>query len=270
MSAYTDSVLADAPLMYTRLSGTNCTQTIADSSGNGRNGASCSGAPVYQQTSLLPQDTGNYSCKFNADSYLTWAWQSWMDTSSYSIECWMKPAVATGNLSPVDRDHNGARVFQYRTSGTSFEYIFWTVAGGPSNPFFCQTSAGTIAANTTYHVVTTYNHTTGVACIYLNGALSKTTTVTASPAPAPSGGYMYIGASGGGASLPGYNMFNGLVDDVAWYGTALSAARVLAHYNAATTAPTNDCWVWDGAAAIPANMTVWNGTAEIPADVSVT
>ena len=77
-----------------------------------------------------------------------------------------------------------------------------------------------------HYLVATYDNAT--ARIYVDGTLRASTpsTVQLTPNTLP----LNIGRANGNI-----NFFGGTIDEVAVYGTALSAARIQAHYNAATT-----------------------------------
>ncbi|TAM87876.1 hypothetical protein EPN42_10395, partial [bacterium] len=87
-------------------------------------------------------------------------------------------------------------------------------------------SPSALQANTTYHVVATYDGTT--MKIYLNGSAVASGTRTGTIVGYDSTHGLAIGDDAG-LSDPGYA---GTVDEVAIYNRALSASDVLAHYNA--------------------------------------
>src|SRR5205807_5731550 len=86
-----------------------------------------------------------------------------------------------------------------------------------------QAPSGTVVAGQTYHVVGTYDGTT--RRLYVNGAevatgaLTGAATATTNP--------LYMASWNGGAEV-----LKGTIDEVAVYSTALTAARVSAHYAA--------------------------------------
>jgi hypothetical protein len=92
----------------------------------------------------------------------------------------------------------------------------------------------TIVAGTTYHVAMTYDGSN--ERLYVNGALQATTACTGNV------DYSSVGSSGlgigGGQASTRTVAFTGTIDDVAVYGTGLTAAKVGAHYAAASTTPT--------------------------------
>lgn len=268
MSTYSDAVLADTPLVYMRLGGTTQAAAGADFSGNGRTALAYQ-TPTYGQPSLLVSDTSDLSCYFPWNTGMQWASAAWMNVSSITLEAWILPSGIGGQTPHIwGRDSISGRDFQFRLEPNGkLGLIFWTSVEGP----FIYTGSTTLVNGTTYHVAATYDAATGVAKTYVNGLQDGSWTVAANPLkPAPSNLTLAMGYSG--ASSPhSSSFFVGRVDEAAYYGAALSAARILAHYQAGMAEPaTNDCWVWNGATELPANVTVWNGASEIAAGVEVT
>ena len=81
-----------------------------------------------------------------------------------------------------------------------------------------------MGSGNTYHVVGTYDGTN--LRIYVNGALEGTVARPGSVPDSSLGGAL---AGGGWGTLPS-PAFAGRLDEVAIYGSALSGARVQAHY----------------------------------------
>jgi len=232
--SYSSEVLADSPLIYARLGGADTAAVLVDSSGLGHNAGGLVGnPPTLAQPSLLTSDPGNLSARWNGDGSMQWDQASWQNVASMTLEAWANITALSGSLSLWDRDWTGRRIFQFNIgSDGKLDFIFWTSGGGPN---FCNGTT-TLAIGTTYHLVVTYNAATGVARLYVNGVEDGTLTGDANPmhsGDTPLG----IASSAGGTAGPNYNRFTGRLDEVAYYGSALSAARVLAHYTAGTNEP---------------------------------
>src|SRR6201999_1080197 len=91
-------------------------------------------------------------------------------------------------------------------------------------------SGVTIADGRWHHVVETFHN--GMANgtkLYVDGTLALSTTITV-------GNETHDALISSGSSETPTQFFPGSLDEVAYYGTALSAARVQAHYDAAATA----------------------------------
>lgn len=222
-SAYAASVLADSPIAYWRLN--ESSGTVAhDSSGNGRAGTFNS--VTLNQASLLPNGDGA-SCSLagSGGSNISTAAIAALNnmTSPLTLEAWVRPAslvtqviYAGGSSSP--------QLALSQSSGSGFPYIG---RSGVSN----GTSATTaLSTGTSYHVVVTVD-ASGNIQYYVNGAAAGGPFSFASSFSGS--GPSYIGSYSDGVNY----LFNGRLQDVAIYGTALSAARVLAHWHAAGGTP---------------------------------
>lgn len=221
---YKDEVLADSPWLYWRLDETSGT-TASDLSGNGRNGTYVN-SPNLNQSPLISVDksidldgtndyvsytpgtavTGNftYECWINADSF-----------SSFPglVSGWN--ANSSGNYGSILLVSDSGVVEIYAANST---FTDWS---------YTDNTGYTLSTGTTYHLVFVNDDTNDTAKLYVNGveqysASGKTTAmgmVNASKV-----------LSAGRATTSNY--FNGKVDEVAIYTTALSATRILAHYKA--------------------------------------
>lgn len=141
----------------------------------------------------------------------------------FTIEFWAWPTNSDNDDAPVDNriasgNRSGWAFFQ-RATGWNFR----TYNGNGSATGF-DITAGPATLNTWSHVVATWDGTN--AKLYVNGVLSTAQNLG-------SGGYspsttatLTIGALGDGSSP-----YNGRVDEIAFYGSALSAEKITAHYN---------------------------------------
>jgi hypothetical protein len=120
-------------------------------------------------------------------------------------------------------DNSGYPGWQYRLSLTSTGKWRGTVFVGSSN--ITVTDPGTPSTTAWNHLALVRNGQQ--ITLYVNGAAAATTSFSGSINT--STGMLAIARSG--ATSDGY--FKGTVDEVAIYPTALSAAQILSHYNAA-------------------------------------
>jgi hypothetical protein len=97
------------------------------------------------------------------------------------------------------------------------ELRFYTSSG--------QLSAGTLALNTTYYIVGTFDGT--YRRIYLNGLLVAGPTLGATPEASPGCAFEISGYATGAEA------FGGIIDEGAYYDRALTDAEVWAHWQAA-------------------------------------
>src|SRR4029079_14360737 len=141
-----------------------------------------------------------------------------LPTSTVSTEVWFK---AAGFANSIDLVNHG-----YGAAGGN-GWAMWLNAGGSLNFGFWQ-SGGTqqvvvsnpLSTNTTYHAVGTYDG--NVMRLYVNGVQVATKTVGALTLNTSAG--LFIGDVDTTSPVT--------IDELALYPTALSAARVQAHFTA--------------------------------------
>jgi hypothetical protein len=195
VTTWETEVAADSPLfVWTPDNFTS--ETLSDESGNGR--------------SIVTH------------SFVEVPYGAWMDVAACTVEAWIN-TTQTGLNMIAAREGASPRVFQFRLNSAAVDFV--KIAGGT-----VTVSNSSVALNngTDRHVVATYD-----------GATIKVYADAGTPASAAGTGVL----SGGTKSLTlgvRYNtsinaladMFFGQVKGFAYYGSALSAARVAAHFAA--------------------------------------
>lgn len=226
-SGYQSAVLADSPIVYLPLDDLSGT-TATDASGNGHNGT-YTNAPTLGQTSLLTGGSGKSVLFSRASS-------QWIDlgtvaalsslTSAWTLECWMKPS-SNGNsgLGLITKAYDGSRVAFALGFGLSGDGS--TLQGGFYNGAWRVAIGATPTANTVYHVAVTWDATT--LTLYQNGSSVATNAPGSSPSNASNATWLARRWDGSATS----NFYDGYLDEIAIYGTALSSTRIAAHYSAA-------------------------------------
>lgn len=222
---YASEVLADSPRIYWRLGDASGT-TATDSSGNGKNGT-YSGSPTLGATSLLPSESSNTAVSFDGvDDYVAVS-----DTSSltaFTVEAWIKLSSTpdAGGVVAVSKmlgSPSTSRLFNLRVASSLALAAQVYDSGGSVTSL----SGGILSVGTAYHVALTFS--SGGDCkLYLNGSLNASGTRSGSLSTASIPFTV-------GARSDLVTFFPGVIDEVAFYGTDLSAARILAHYTAGTT-----------------------------------
>jgi hypothetical protein len=233
--SWSSEVLADSPLVWWRLDDNNAPGVgpMADSSGNARHGAyASSNDPTYLQPSLVPSDA-NYSSYFTGLDWGQIVDAAWMDVATYTLEAWYKPANAPGAEEILVNRYSATtsqRTWLLRRSAAGKLALYHYDTGGTQR---VTTGATTLLQNVAYHLAATVDGS-GNVVLYVNGAVDGTGTygVAARSAVAAS---IRVGDYNGGVSQPAV----GYLDEVGFYGTALSGARILAHYTAGTAVPPN-------------------------------
>lgn len=215
---YLSEVNADSPAGHWR-QGEPSGTTMTDSSGNGRGGTYSS--VTLGATSLLVDDADT-AATYGAGSSGTVTNAAWMNTTTFTAEAIIKPSTVSGTHVILSRHNSGASEvsWTFRLEGTQLKMLTWGASGGG---MVTTTASTTFAAGTTYHVAVTVSGGINVT-VYVNGASvgssTRGTAMQAGTAP------LRVGASFAGEN------FAGVIDEAAFYVSALSAGRLDAHYDA--------------------------------------
>ncbi len=220
---YAQEVLMDSPLAYWRFNETSGTVAV-DSSGNGNNGTYVGNVMLGAQGAIA--NDPDTSVTFDGAT----AWMSAGDVFSFadagacSFEVWAQPVLDMGYHDVLSRtDGQGSS-----TAG----YLMYVEPEPAPMMDFALYSSGTgniaesnidIAGGTFTHMVGVYDGS--MVTIYSNGVLQDQKP-TSFAVPTTSNPFI-VGAQSGGLTA----WFHGQLDEVAVYGTALSQARIQAHYN---------------------------------------
>jgi PKD repeat protein len=224
VSSYTSEVLADSPISYWRLGETSGT-TAADSVG--ANTGALKGGVTLGALGALVGDTNAAMTFDGSTGYISVGNSATLNlTGDLTVEAWAKPSVLDGTTRAVVHKGGtgGFSTYQYRIGLTSGNTWRGTVYIGSTNLVVTSPSIAT-TSSWTYLVMTRVGST---LTLYVNG--TKVATATASGALNTSTGVLAIGRTGSTS----VDYFKGSVDEVAVYATALSAARIAAHYRAGT------------------------------------
>lgn len=211
--AYADEVLADTPLAYWKLDETSGT-TAFDSSGNGRN-LTWTGTPGLGASPLI--NTGT-AVTLSGDDGASRPLDAFTNRSQYSVELWFSStATASSFLLLHFAGTAGAWGLQLNRPGTTAGSV---TARNYSTSV--QVSSAAVNNGARHHVVLVQDATT--LRLYVDG-----TQVNSAASAQVNNDLIGINL---GQDNTGANKLVGKLDEVAYYGAPLSAARVLAHYNA--------------------------------------
>jgi hypothetical protein len=215
-------VLADTPVGYWHL-GESSGTTAADSSGRGNSGTYRNGI-VQGQTGPIANGDGAVRLDGTDDFVNVPDSASLSPTGTLSVEAWvyLDAYPATGQFFNIVNKANAyALQAEAHSAGTaSLQFQVYHATGR------VQTEAAKTVLKTGQwaHIVATYNGSTSV--LYVNGvqvaSVAQTGPVVDTATP------LTVGAA--------TKTLKGRVDEVAVYSTALSAARVQAHFAASTQA----------------------------------
>jgi hypothetical protein len=226
---YTDTVKADAPILYWRL-GESSGTTAADASGNGRTGS-------YQGTVELGQpgaingdsDTAVRLETTPGNNEFVTSASSVFGQQEFSVELWFSTTTTSGGKLIGFGDS------QTGTSTLASKHIYMLADGRLA--FGMLTATGIKLTLTTldrynngaYHHVTATSGDNGVA-LYVDGRLI----INRPPTRAREfNGYWRVGGDSltGWQSRPPSDYFNGTVDEVAVYDRALTRDQVSEHFS---------------------------------------
>lgn len=216
--SYSATVLADAPLGYFRM-GESSGTTLTDSSGNGRNG-SYSGSGVTLGATAVISDTDKAATFAGGSSGYAQASGAWLNVAAataFSFEMWVRPTNTTGGFM-CGRWKSGGTQFYIQCYPT--DLVLSMNISGTQRAFAVS---HTLVAGEVLHLAATYDGTT--MRLYVNGALAGTGAYAGS-LNAPALTDLYLGRIESSAT----DFFPGTFDEVAVYGSVLSAGRIAAHY----------------------------------------
>ena len=216
-NAYSAAVTATSGVQsYYRL-GEPSGSAAADSVAPQQNGTFTS--VTLGRSSLLMSDIANKSAAFNgSSSRVTVPDAPDHDFSSaVTIEAWIRPAALTGG-NGVYTVAEKSSAYVLRVEGGSGDAVFRVTIGGTA---YELRSPGAVAVNRIDHLVATYDGAN--QRLYRNGLpiarRAQTGTIANSTA------VLAIGSASVGGSH-----FNGVIDDVSLYSSALTSAQVREHY----------------------------------------
>jgi concanavalin A-like lectin/glucanase superfamily protein/fibronectin type III domain protein len=216
-SGYSATVAADQPVSHWRLG--EASGTVAADQKNANPGTYVNGV-VLGAASLLGTDTANKAITLDGanDQVRIPSSPSLNLAAPFTLEAWIKPAKlpAAGQFASV---LTKAESYSLQFNGPRLEFTIMQFGVRQR----LQAPVSAVVAGQTYHVVATFDGTT--RRLYLNGV--EVASAALSGGPSSSTNNAFVGSWNGSSEF-----LAGTVDEAAVYNTALSAARVAAHYNA--------------------------------------
>lgn len=229
-SAYAVEVLADSPLRWWRLGEPVGSTLFLDETGD--TDLTISGPPNLSVDGLVSRDAGA-AMEVTAGGQGGYAAKPGQAYTAFSVEMLFRSVATDDGALFAETNDIGTQGFVLRVDGDpdTFGYIVATSAGSTG----LVSTGVTCDDDATHHVVLTWDGTNVRS--YVDGVL-KTTTALAGTIPATTASIVALaGYSIGPNTVAGAV---GTYDEVAVYTTALSAARILAHYQAVATPWDND------------------------------
>lgn len=232
--AYQSEVTDDAPILYARFTEASGAP-VADLSGNARTGTATAGYTRGMAGAIAADNDA--ALALDGTGYVSYGDVAWVDfgAGDFTFEFWIKPnALPSGSrYLLIGKDAASQRQFGLCTNsgggaGTAgdLQLFLYSDAAG-SSLWTGTTAAGVLAAGVWQHVAA--QRSGALLLIYVNG-VSKLVTASGGPfnMPATASDFRIGARSYASFEEP----FPGLVDEVAVYNSALSAARILRHYQA--------------------------------------
>ncbi len=220
--SYVSEVLADNPKAFFRMQ--EASGLIQDSSGLAHHATSQTGTPLYNGTPVpVTSDPSARHIAFDGNDYFSIPDHTDLDFGdTVSVEAWIYLAALGSVRVWTGRGSAGALSMGTNTDNTVF--------AAKANVGIIVSSTTTIPEDTWKHVV--YTKSGATSKIYID-AIDRTGTIT-NQTLADVGTALVVGAD-----YDGTFGWNGALTEVAFYSTALSQARVQAHFDAATATAIN-------------------------------
>ncbi|MHC4880833.1 MAG: LamG-like jellyroll fold domain-containing protein, partial [Planctomycetota bacterium] len=234
---YSSTVLIDDPtLFYQFHESVNATSVI--DAVDGRIGDLVDGAHVSGNGLLVtdgnPSDANDNSAEFDGvNDRIRIPYAEELNPKSFTVEAWVKTTGGSGFRTPVwsrtESNHaNGRSGFNFYLNDAGI-WEFWT-AQDPVESSEWHISEGPAAdLNRWTHLVGTYDKDTGTKKFYVDGKLEATETELSFVRNTVAS--LQIGSA---FTNTGTLYFQGNIDEVAIYATALPAERISAHFSAAS------------------------------------
>jgi hypothetical protein len=221
-TSYPLLVKQDLPSFYWRL-GEASGSIAADATGNNRVGIYRSGTTKRQAG--IPRGEGDTAVRFDGSGGNVYSWFRSTNPQTFSVEAWFKTTTTRGGklVGYGNRQTGSSNNYDRHIYMTNAGRLVFGVYNGRTETV---TSPGSYNDGNWHHVVATLGATGMV--LYVDGA-----PVGANPNTGAENydGYWRVGGDNlnGWPTRPTSNYFAGTIDEVAVYGTALSAAQVALH-----------------------------------------
>jgi RHS repeat-associated protein len=229
---YSSTVLADNPAAFWRLNESSTAAAAADSTGHGNNGSYGGGVSVGTTSVPVTTETDTAATFNGSTGYVSAPNSSSLNpTAAITLEAWVKPSASVTQpiILKSFTSHNPP-YYQYGLFQNGSGIRMDLALGGT------QVSANSGGVSLTIgswnYVVATWDGLT--IRFYINGSAAGTAsaggTLSSYATPVDLATYENLRTSGS------FYFWGGGLDEVAIYSTALTAARISAHYSTATTA----------------------------------
>ncbi|MBI1375131.1 MAG: LEPR-XLL domain-containing protein, partial [Phycisphaera sp.] len=250
---YEAAVLADSPDAYFRFSETTGVANAVDETGNYTGTYHGDAATMTGQDVDGPLPTDFSGFEFDNSATHFDGNGDWVSTdlslnalSQFTIETWIRPSTTPQAARAGDAGQNDVVEFGFTDDATLLLYT-----SASTSLIIDAATAGVIDDQWTHLVAVG----TGTEVqVYVNGVLKGSKAHSALGAGGYGSSADLFNIGGGGILDPTDNYFNGDIDDVAFYTTALSGPEILAHYNAAAPVASDSVTLTTTVSNVPAQL----------------
>jgi hypothetical protein len=226
ISNFATEVLADGPIGYWRLGERPGSGTATDASGNGNNGT-CSGGITFGQPGFHGGDTA--ALFDGATGRIIVLNSNSLNPPHITMEAKVRWDGTNGLYQRILEKSSFPELAQYGMGILPNGHVRVELRTSSAATSVAVDSAAAVTQGVETHVVATYDG--NVIRIYRNGEFDSETRAPGAISPKPPTSANLIESGVGiGNQTQRDRPFNGLIDEVALYPSALSADRILAHY----------------------------------------
>src|SRR5581483_11147134 len=255
-SVYAKEVKADSPLHWWRL-GEAAGSTIARDTAGSAHLDQVSNTPTFGATGLPSQDTdsGIEISSMGDGVASTPAGSLYVTTAPLTLEAIVTPKSFAGTYGAITTS-GGNVLLHFNNQGvgarlavTTSAHALLSIATSDFATGFSITGSTTLVLGQTYHIVGVWD-ATGAARLYVNGVLDGSSSTPVVNFASGTATTVVGGSPVLFSNLQVYGQI-GVIDECAFYNTALSAARIAVHASAALTGRAGDSpgtrfgWVLD-------------------------
>lgn len=217
---YRSTIMADSPVAYYRL-GESSGTTASDETGS--YDATYTNSPTLGEAGAISGDS-NTSVLLASNEYAEIDSNLSITAYPFTLEAWVKTSASSQQSAVCLADKSKTNAWIFIGTSSSGK----AVVGRRNTTHYTNQSTANANDNEWHHIVATFTNSSTFE-LYLDGDAQS---ATGSSVTIPSIDRASIGRIG--ESVPA-NYFNGTVDEVAVYDTALSASTIAAHYTAGTS-----------------------------------
>lgn len=226
--SYSATVAADSPSAFWQL-GESSGTTAADSSNGGSYSGTYQNSPTLDTAGALAGSSAGSVTLNGTNQYVSVpsGFSMFGGSSGFTIEGWVKPTTANSWTGLMDFGNGAPSDNVDLTNGSSGRDLTLCIDNGTNGT--CFAAPNVITENVWQYIAAAFvpnGSGGGTVTLYLNGTMVNTGTIGYAPTSVTRT-HNYIGKSNW-SSAP---YFQGSIQDVAIYPSALSLTRIVAHYD---------------------------------------